>query len=230
MGSIFSQKPYLCCKDCNSGWMQRFEDEMKKFATPLFATKDHVNIDDRQRRVMAVWICLITILAEHMNKNSDIAISEGDKIFIRKRLIPPDTWTIFVCSLNATGWRFRYKHHTTFLGEFRSRSEYDAAIMAGVAHNTQISSFGMGNIFVQTFCCPDLRQVQNFQAMTGRNGLVRLWPPPSRIWPFKRRATKFPTKLVIDEDQAEHLSNAFSERLKIMTRPPYFGGQSLPYS
>ena len=35
-GSVFSQAPYVVCGDCNNGWMNCFEDEMVKFAKPIF--------------------------------------------------------------------------------------------------------------------------------------------------------------------------------------------------
>jgi hypothetical protein len=40
LGSMFSQKPYLACAPCNTGWMQKVEDEMVKFSKPLFLSYD----------------------------------------------------------------------------------------------------------------------------------------------------------------------------------------------
>jgi hypothetical protein len=77
-GSIFTQKPYLCCITCNTGWMRKFEDEMCSFAKPLFAppTGD-VILDDTKQRILAVWVALITILAEFIDRDSRYLCFEG---------------------------------------------------------------------------------------------------------------------------------------------------------
>jgi hypothetical protein len=225
-GSIFSMKPYLCCIACNTGWMQKFEDEMLKFSPPIFASTDEVVLTGRQVRVISVWVTLIAILGEYIDTTRDsVTVSQEDREFVKKRLLPPDSWTITGCSLNAGAWRHKYRHHTLFIGEFGSILEYHTAVMSGVRKNTQISSFGMGNLFIQVFHCPDFRQVQNFQSAAKAAGLVRMWPPPFRMWPWKQRSLKFPTKLVINDDQADTLADAFNERVKVMTQPPFFGGQ-----
>jgi hypothetical protein len=43
-GSIFTQKPYLACVDCNTGWMRKFEDDMLLFSTPLFISNDGISL------------------------------------------------------------------------------------------------------------------------------------------------------------------------------------------
>jgi hypothetical protein len=225
-GSLFTQKPYLCCEACNTGWMHDFEDEMNRFAKPLFTSLDVITLSQTERRILSVWVSLIVVLAEHIDRSQgSICISQDEKTFIRTRLMPPDTWSIVACSLNSEAWAAKYRHHSLFIGDFRSRAEYDAAVMEGRQNNTQISSLGMGNLFVQAFSCPNPRISADFRATAKSRGLVQLWPSPLAVLAIAERPAKFPTQLILKDESAESAANAFNERIKTMTQPPYFGGQ-----
>jgi hypothetical protein len=93
--------------------------------------------------------------------------------------------------------------------------------------NTQISSFGIGNIFLQVFSSPNLRLVEDFRIAAKSRGLSQLWPLPNAFWPFTKGATKFPTKLVLDDDAADIIANAFSGRIDaLMGRPLHLAGRN----
>jgi hypothetical protein len=226
-GSLFSQKPRLCCEICNGGWMMKFEDEMTAFAKPLFTSLETVTtINETQRRILAVWVSLITILAEFIDRTQgSICIPKSDRAFLKKYLMPPETWTIVACSLNAKSWHAKYRHHASFIGQFSSVAEYYDAVARGRTNNTQISSFGMGHLFVQVFSCPNYRFIDDFRVAFKSRGFVQLWPIPSTFWPFSNRAAKFPTKTVLNDNEAPVIADAFNDRIKFMAQPPHFGGQ-----
>jgi hypothetical protein len=229
-GSIFNKKPYLCCGKCNSGWMQRFEDEMLKFSKPVFTSETPVAFNSDQMSIFSTWFSLIVILCEYIDlSKGSLTISKDDRRFLQDNLVPPtDTWCIAGCTSNGTRWRHNLRHHALYIGQFTSRAEYDAAVRNGVANNTQLTSCGMGGVFVQAFSCPDTRQVQNFKTFTSNSGLTILWPPSRAVWPLKRGFAQFPTNLAIDDSEADHLADAFKERLEMLTQPPFFGGQIMP--
>jgi len=85
----------------------------------------------------------------------------------------------------------------------------------------------MGDVFVQAFSCPNPRRLEEFKIFALTTGLIQWWPVPFRLWPFNEQPTKFPTDLVIDDADADTLADAFHERLMVMTRPPFFGGQRM---
>lgn len=157
-GSIFSQRPYLCCAGCS-------------FAKLFFVTHERVVLSRRQRRVFAVWVSLITVLAEFIVSGRN-AISVEDRNFIKTRLMPPRHWCIMSCSLNADEWKAKYRNRTSFIGQFTSRAEYFAAVDLGITPNTQLSSFGMGNLFAQVFSCPNERLVSEFEVAAKASGLI----------------------------------------------------------
>ena len=94
-GGVFSLKPFIACKGCNTGWMALFEDEMVKFSKPLFTTRDPDQLDEYQIRVFSVWLSLIVILAENFFRDN-ITIPHSDLDFLRRRRLPPEKSEYFL--------------------------------------------------------------------------------------------------------------------------------------
>lgn len=222
-GRLFSMRPHLCCRKCNSEWLSRIETEMVKFANPLFTSTATVSLNNRQLRIMSIWIGVITILSQYLSRRkSAIIIPDEERNFIRTRLALPPTWSVVGCSMNADAWRARYRRLAIYVGRFDGHNHSN--VLPETKSNSQIASFGMGDLFVQTFRCPDPVHLQTFEISAKATGLAQLWPPPAaRFWPFKQRTTKFPTKLIIDDAQADDLANAFYKRLEALAAPPHFG-------
>jgi hypothetical protein len=66
---------------------------------------------------------------------------------------------------------------------------------------------------------------RNFVGGSGNSGMLQLWPIPGSLWPFSKGLTKFPTKTALSDNDAPIVADAFNERMKRMSQPPYFGGQ-----
>ena len=221
-GSLFSQKPKLCCIDCNNGWMNEFENKMVKFAKPLFLDR-HLEMDltKADHLTIASWSALITVLAEYIDRSDDICISKDDVQHIYDNKSPPDdTWTIAAASTQASVWKAKYKHFSLFIGDFSTLEEYLAANASGRKSNTKIATFGMGDLLIQTFVCPNLNLVSDYRAFIARSGINQIWPiPPVRLWPFSKGTAKFPTQSIFNDEEAEAFACAFNQRIKILTGP-----------
>jgi hypothetical protein len=224
-GSIFTQKPYLACVDCNTGWMKHFEDEMLKFAKPLFISWEKVILDVHQVHAIATWISLVTVLAEYMDRSQgSVSISEVDRAYLKTCRRPPESWSIFAASLDGKVWRARYRHHSLMVGDFKSLSEYDAAFGEHHPNNTQLSTFGIGNLFFQVFSCPKQTLGYNVQSMAIESGLTQLWPIlPDSVANVTDGYIKFPTRRRLSDYDAELLSDESIEIIKITTSYPYVG-------
>ena len=219
-GRPFSIRPRLAFGTCNSGWMNRFEDEMKKFAKPIFTGEAPVHLTEHQTRVLVGWITLITILAEYINHKikDGHPITREELLHFKKYRYPPDNWTIVVSSLDALDWRQKYRHHYLHIAAANYEQPLPFAFHNSERPNTQISSFGIGKLFVQIFSCPVERFVGDFRIATKSAKLVQLWPLPIQFWPFSKRFAKFPTKRVLDSDAADELASSFHDRLRLMTK------------
>jgi hypothetical protein len=158
-------------------------------------------------------------LREYIDRSrGTICISGDDRLFIKTRLMPPETWTIVACSLDAKEWFAKYRRHSHLIVTSTDVLEYYSAVLTKPT-NTQISSFGMGRLFVQVFSCPNDILNTDFRIAARARGLVQLWPIPTRFWPLPQRPAKFPTKLVLDKNGADAIADEFHQRLEIMTHP-----------
>lgn len=214
-GSIFSQKPFLACETCNTGWMANFENEMARFAKPLFTSRDRIIISYPEARIMSVWISLIVILAEHIKMPTAVTtISLNERQYVKKYLRPPDNWSIFYAGTNGAEWRQNYCRHCISV----HYNDMTSSPITFAAYNTQITTLGIGNLFVQVFSCPVDRYVTDFRIAAKSRGLLQLWPIPGALWPFTKGSAKFPPTLVLDDVEADVLADAFFERLSIIFR------------
>src|ERR1700676_3468501 len=86
-GNIFAQKPYLACIACNTGWMKHLEDEMLKFAKPLFMSVVDIAIGRQQLQIISGWASLITILAEYIDTSQgSITVPESEGCRLGRQL------------------------------------------------------------------------------------------------------------------------------------------------
>jgi hypothetical protein len=97
--------------------------------------------------------------------------------------------------------------------------EYHAAVLKGRKMNSQISSFGMGRLFVQTFTCPDTALVDGFRISAKKSGFVQLWPPKRFLLPFQK-AVKFPTEIILNNSEADEVADAFKKEIDSRTMTP----------
>jgi hypothetical protein len=213
-GGLFSQSPYLACIECNTGWMKYFEDEVLKFIIPILNGSAAVKITPFQTQILAGWICLVAILAEYLKRDS-VSISQQERLYIKRFKRPPtNNWAIFVASLSGLERYGTYSHHAhTIVANLPIGSHPGHS-----PRNTQVTSFGVGHLFVHAFSSPHWKIVGDFEIAARARGLTQIWPIPRRIlWPLAKRPTKFPLKLSLSEEEADEVADAFSERLRVLT-------------
>jgi hypothetical protein len=221
-GSIFSQKPYLACVDCNTGWMKTFEDEMEKFAKPIFTSLSNVRIASREMQTMAGWAALIATLAEFMDRDRKPVISEAERTYIKNHLKPPATWTVVATTVDDKEWASKYQHRTTFISDYASVEDFKASIETRPHPNTLISTFGMGKLLIQIFVCPDHRFIENFRAFSLSLGLLQLWPIVAAAGPLvsPKNLAQFPTSRRLTDQDADFVAAAYAAKIESSTVVP----------
>ena len=95
-----------------------------------------------------------------------------------------------------------------------------AAVKADQPWNTQTSSFGIGRVFFQIFSTPDSSFVTDYRMASKGAGLTQIWSlPQGSLWPYAKAGTvKFPTQLMITDQTADELADAYPERIKRLTK------------
>ena len=220
-GSIFSQKPYLACVDCNTGWMEKFEGAMGEFAKPIFTSFSEVTLARQQLEIVAGWTALIVVLAEFLDPDRKVVVPASDREFLMNNLKPPDTWTIVGATVNDAEWAAKYHHRATQIVQFASKDEMRASIRERRNSNTLITTFGMGHLLLQTFVCPCQRFIADFRSIAKGIGLSQLWPiGPVGPWAIPRDVVRFPSKLVLNGTDADYIADAYAARIEGMTVTP----------
>lgn len=212
-GNLFTQKPYLACEPCNTGWMKQLEDEVSNFLRPILTGEGGIELTEQQAITLAAWAMLITILAEYTLKGPN-AISPRERDYLMKRGHPPGNWAIFLAGLDGPFWSKAWYHHTL---RFKMAESVEQAIKFDYPlPNTQITSLGMGKLFIQLFSSVNLPTVSDYEVHARVKKMVQLWPRKSRLWPLPRRKTKLPTKLTLSDNEADVVAHAFYARLQIL--------------
>jgi hypothetical protein len=164
-------------------------------------------------------------LAEYINWSTrNIIITKEERTFIKKYYRPPDNWSIFYASLNGPDWTQKYVKD--YLELHIHSGSFESPILL-TPPNTQITSFGMGKLFVQIFTCPVERAVTDYRIAAKSKGLSQLWPIRSGFYPFTKGSAKFPAKCVFNDEEANVVAHAFFERTKGLLRSAHERGQPL---
>jgi hypothetical protein len=113
-----------------------------------------------------------------------------------------------------------YSHHALYVGYVGQRIG-PRGLLGGdtfAESNAQLASFGMGKLFVHIHTGPNWKVLRDFEIAGRASGMTQIWPPPAIIWPFSKRATKFPPKLTLTDDAAHIMAEAFGNRARWLGR------------
>lgn len=224
-GNLFTQAPFLACEPCNSGWMKKFED-VELFIHPILDGVGETHLSSQQNVMLCGWVMLITILAEYTLKCEN-AISIRERLYLRNHKRPPENWAIFAARSAGPHWSKFWVHQVWQFSSVSDAYTRRISFETPVQPNSQLTTMGMGQLFIHLFSSPHWGTVSEFEAAAKARGLVQLWPPPRRFWPLPQRRTKLPAELTLSDDEADIVAYAFAERINIMfgaSRPlPYVG-------
>ncbi|HST36457.1 MAG TPA: hypothetical protein VLK25_07500, partial [Allosphingosinicella sp.] len=111
-GSIHTIKIRAVCAQCNNGWMSQLEQEARPFLTPLINGTPIV-LDAKQLEVVARWITLKSIVAEHAARNNFLT-PRDDRVAFKERGTIPAYFRIYCANHNMTD-AAGYIRHTSDL-------------------------------------------------------------------------------------------------------------------
>jgi hypothetical protein len=212
-GNLFSLKPYLACGKCNGGWMKKFEDDSLKFIKPILLGHSGVRLSNSQIITLAGWLCLIIILFEFVT-GGPVCIPASERIYLKRHRQPSDSWAIFVAGLYGPEWSRAASHFGHRIFTSGQSTEAGLAVEQPFgAPNSQITSLGMGKLFVHAINMPNWRWLRDFEVAARARGLTRIWPRPLVIWPFTKGQTKFPPKLTLTDEAAYWVAESYANRL-----------------
>ncbi|MBH5392183.1 hypothetical protein [Bradyrhizobium diversitatis] len=160
-GLTIHRKINCACRSCNSGWMNRIENEAQPVLTALIAGKA-LPLDAAKQLAIAKWVTLKTIVGDQDHlETTAISARECEQFFATA--MPLDNWQIFIGLYEGTEWNARFDHFPYVLNASQQPS-HDRR------YNTQSTAICFGRVFVLS--CSSI-----FPFLFEIKGMERLWPP-----------------------------------------------------
>jgi len=196
--------------------MNDFKKKIIEFAPPLFTSLNTLVLNREQISILSGWVYLMTMLLNYHSNRENPVVTKQKIAYLKEYLQHTDSLTTFICSLDGKRWSTSYRVHRRWYDETISIPEFVSTFGICRPFNTQVTSFGLGKLFVEAFSSPYYRLLEDFRISAKSKGLFQIWPKPSPFNPFAKRSAKLPTKLVLDDDEADIIADAFANRFDIL--------------
>jgi hypothetical protein len=190
-GSTATKTVRAVCKACNSGWMNRIEQETRPLLEPLLLGTA-VELAPEAREQVARWITMKLMVGEHALRELAVVPQSDRGAFMQTRAIP-DAVKIWIGRNDSTKWKHGWQRHAATLvwpGEPAPKP---------FRKTVQTTTFGAGRLLVFALISY-LAGYQHGPTEGEANLLPRLWPLSQHAWPPGRTET---------DAQADHLASAF---------------------
>lgn len=170
-GSAASKKLRVVCRCCNNGWMSRLDEAAKPIILRL-AQAEAFTLGQEDAHTLSGCLAKMTMVAEFQEPSSVIA-RQVERAYLKRRGIPPPTWSIWIGLHGDPGW-------ITAIHHMVSRANDHVSTGMGDAQSTTIGIGGLLALVVSQ------NNDDYPHGLEFRNNLLHeIWPePPERItWP-----------------------------------------------
>ena len=179
-GDIRGRGIRCVCEPCNSGWMSALQEKAKPTVLRMLDGSPF-GIDRDAQSDLSAWVSMAVMAAEQMDK-SRIAISASDRIWLyQQRSAPPD-WGIWIArhEISST-WKPIIIQNALRIAE----DGVDLRNSGIRSHNTQSTTYKVGNIFIHAMSCAFADIVRDLRYDIMFPGKVfRIFPWTANIdWP-----------------------------------------------
>ena len=204
-GGIETIKIRVVCDTCNSGWMNRLEKEARPFITPLI-NGDPIALDVFQMTVVARWIALKCIVAEHSNPDYELT-PRADRMALRDGIIPAYYRVYLINHTIAHG--IGYMRHSLGLSLSPDLGPIPNPPPWGTPKNVQTVSFFLGRIMVHL----NASRIDDY-SIESRYLIPEVWDQ-CRIWPFQNLRMVWPRRPLLDETGVATVATALAEIMAV---------------
>lgn len=207
-GAVHTRKVRAVCRKCNSGWMSLLESQVKEHLIAL-VTRRATSIDEETQAVLASWLVMKAIVAEHSADETVLTPKVDRTAFFQKRVVP-DYFRVFVALHAITPGSAYYRQSTTVS---RSTQGPMPPLGRGITRNIELVMFLIGPLCVYLTAA----------RVTGLNTAV-LDPVPTmhRLWPSTGGTIDLASTPPVDALAIETMAKAL-DRLVAHPRVRYGG-------
>jgi hypothetical protein len=198
-GDLRSRRLRIVCKACNNGWMGKLQEKAKPYLLPLINEEITV-LDERGQAVVAAWITMFSMVAEHFDPRKVSTSSQQHHDF-RENQKPPANWKIWIGDYERGDWGGHLVH---FVLPISSEHHVPVVMDNGVPRpNTQAMTFTVGRLYV-TICGSVTDIFEDWKL--NRIDLL------TQIWPFRRNLVAWPPTVTMNDRDADQIAGAFQRQ------------------
>ncbi len=177
-GDITTKKIRAVCAKCNNGWMSTIEKRIKPLMLRILGN-ECFSLSTIDQELLAQWITLKVIVAEHSEGGTNVTPVDDRKIFMERRIIP-EYFSIYIgrCEDLLHAGFMRYS------GTMAFSQEGPKPLLQGLSRNMQSISFACKSLVVQVFSA----RIEDFwvDSYCNLSPLLKIHPNPSMEikWPL----------------------------------------------
>ena len=205
-GDPRSRTSKCVCEPCNNGWMGDLQEDAKSVVIPLL-TGDQTTLHTRQQKLLASWIAMAVMCAEHAQGETNSAIPQKDRVFFfRNRVLPKSGWRIWIGRYKRDRWSLHWTHHALTISSEKEVLQRTPG--SGLPpFNTQSTTYVVGELYIHVMSSAYRKAVR----------LMKLVPPASdllyEIWPPGRMAV-WPPIRPLSDSEAHNISVSFFKAMR----------------
>ncbi len=180
-GHVGTRKPRVACGTCNRGWLRKNEEKAFEALTPLIMGVGGV-FPESSLLSVATMAAAMTAVIETDNLRT-MAMSQGDRDYIRRNLAPKDEWGVFIGKT----------HEEVFgqsIGMYHAGNHGTAYTAVGYGKvKGATTTLQMGQVVLQV-CDLMIPATVEFEKYAKRHGVHQIWPPRGDLdWASLRSMT-----------------------------------------
>lgn len=180
-GDLRSRRLRVVCKECNTGWMSKLQENTKPFLLPLIKRED-LYFDGNAQEAVAAWITMFVMVAEYFDTNK-VSTPQFERQRFMATKLPPPNWKIWVGDFQRENWRAMLAHFAVPI----SASEHDHPIAENgiIPPNTQTMTFVVGRLYVHVRA--SVTDIFDKWSFARSDLMMQIWPKktlPAFQWPL----------------------------------------------
>lgn len=190
-GHVGTRKLRRVCVRCNTGWMKEAEEAAFLVIEPMIlGSWGRLTHDDQ---IKIAKIATIIASVADLDDPPMSGISKAERRTIQETEAPLPNWSIMLGRVRAENWSTRWRHHGAMLGKTTDIGRPREC-------NAQITSIGMGEVFLQAISLPADAMVLDGPGYAANLGLACIFPTGQTI-----EASDLP---IHDDASANRISDA----------------------
>jgi hypothetical protein len=195
-GNLFTKKLRVVCVKCNTGWMSRFEGEVKPILLTFLENRSIV-LDTAAQEKLAQWVVMKVLVSEHSGGDKIVTPKSDLNAFYLQRKFP-ENFRVFIGRHSDPSDSAYVRHSMTFATSKNGPNPP----LDGRYGNTQSITFLLGSLCVHVISS----RIQGFDL-----GSLFVFKTLRRILPIERESISWPIEPITPSEGLRLIANSLDQ-------------------